>query len=94
MEVRNLLAEIRCRHTDHVEMFAVIDEIYVFAVDKKVDENIRVDIDYQIPIREELINLFESCYIYRGTHNESMSQSNEDCGESILEENNEACDDN
>lgn len=86
---------MRCRHTDHTDMFTVIDEIYVFAVDKKIDENIRVDQDYKIPIQEELLGLFETYYLFRNTYDDDdLSQNVEDCGESLQEEDNEGSDDN
>jgi len=58
-EVKKLLNEIKSSTSvDHLEIISVINEIYLFAVDKKIDENNQVE-PKENAIADELLSLFE-----------------------------------
>ena len=58
-EVKKLLNEIKSSTSvDHLEIISVINEIYKFAVDKKIDENNQVEPKDNM-ISDELLSLFE-----------------------------------
>jgi len=77
-EVKNLLIEAKhSDNLDHEEIISLIEDIYIFAVDKKIDENIRIDKEYKIPVYDELLSIFESSNIYNDLVEESGSHSPE-----------------
>ena len=57
-EVKKLLNQIResCNNS-HMEIIYIIDEIYHLAIDKKLNENLKIQ--HSIPLKEELLNLFK-----------------------------------
>jgi len=93
-EVRKLMNEIKgtCNF-DHMEIISVIDEIYKFAIDKKISEKIQVNPE-PLKIHEDLLSLFEVQYpflqeMYGEEDFEGEDECREDREESDEEEENE-----
>jgi len=75
-EVKNLLNQVKdTSNMDHEQIISLIEDIYMCAVDKKIDENARVDEEYKIPINDELIGLFQSSNIYNELTSEIEEES-------------------
>jgi len=81
-EVKKLLNEIKGETTvDHLEIISVIDEIYHFAVDKKIDDNLQVEPKDNM-VSDELLCLFEISHnILQEGEDEEHFVFEEECGE-------------
>jgi len=89
-EVKNLLNEVKdSSNSDDEQIISLIEDIYMFAVDKKIDENARIDEDYKIPVNDELIGLFQSSNIYNELTSEMEEEEEEDESQTDIEEDEE-----
>ena len=101
-EVKKLLNEIKGpSNIEHLKIIAVIETIYQFAVDKKVDEKNTVDKESQIQIHDDILCLFETNHPYELEEEDQEQDDEDEMSESdsypqqlIEEETDESCENN
>ena len=101
-EVKKLLNEIKGHsNIEHLKIIAVIETIYQFAVDKKLDENNNVDKESQVPIHDDILRLFETNHPYELEEQDEDADNDDEMSESdgyqqqlIEEGTDESCENN
>jgi len=98
-EVRKLMNEIKesC-NLEHMEIINVINEIYMFAVDKRISENVQLKPE-EVSLHEDLLGLFEvqhpflqEIYDEEFEEEDECREDREDSPEGEEDEENESCD--